>query len=475
MRRALILAVAGALLALAGVPAQGAVSSAAEDRIDNPEADPTYGDYLANFGAGATLDAEGIRVAAGASGYGPQPGQGANKDRIGRVYLFRCGRAAGCLPEATLSPSDGTANLYFGWSVAVSGTTVVVGTWNRGKAYVYTKAGTAWQETILAAPAGSSTHFGNRVDIDGDRIVIGDDEAEGLDGAVYVFERAAGVWSHAATLTFADPTHAGFLGTDVAVQGDTIVAGQVGSNAVVIFTKGAGAAWSSQKVLSPDGDSGFQIFGRAVAVDRDYIYVGAQGSELFVLKKTGSSWSFLERETPSPAPGGSFGNDLSAAAGRVLVADPPAAVYLGQRSFGQWRWERIVATDLVADEYFGGGVALAEERAVAGAPLKSFKFGIPSRIYVYQLCAGRTITVRGTDGPDDLTGTAGSDVAYLFGRRDRFSGMGGDDFVCGGGANDVLMGGAGNDTLIGGRDVDTAKGGAGNDTCKAENVEDCES
>lgn len=157
MRRALILAVAGALLALAGVPAQGAVSSAAEDRIDNPEADPTYGDYLANFGAGATLDAEGIRVAAGASGYGPQPGQGANKDRIGRVYLFRCGRAAGCLPEATLSPSDGTANLYFGWSVAVSGTTVVVGTWNRGKAYVYTKAGAVWQETILAAPAGSST------------------------------------------------------------------------------------------------------------------------------------------------------------------------------------------------------------------------------------------------------------------------------------------------------------------------------
>jgi hypothetical protein len=212
-----------------------------------------------------------------------------------------------------------------------------------------------------------------------------------------------------------------------------------------------------------------------VALDGVYAYVGAAGNELFVVKKTGATWSYLERVTPTPAPSGDFSADLTADSGRVLVADPPLAVYLGQRSAAGWRWEQIVARDLVANLGFGRGVGLAPERAVAGAPINFGLFGEPARIYVYQLCAGRTITIRGTGGANVLSGTSGNDVAYLFAGDDQFDGLDGSDYVCGGKGNDTLLGGAGNDTLTGGQGVaDSADGGPGTDTCRAENENACE-
>ena len=474
MRRAVVVGLACVLLAAVGVPAGGAVSAAAERRVDNPGADTTYGDWTAHFGARGAIDAYGTRVAVGAAGYGPQPGQGQNKDHIGRVYLFQCGRAPGCTLEKTLSPSDGGPNWYFGWSVAVSGNTVAVGTWSLGRVYVYTLVGSNWQESVLPKPAGATTKFGSRLEIDGNRIVVADEEAKDLDGAVYVFDRSSGSWSHTATLTYPEPDRYGFLGADVDIEGNTVIAGQTGANAVVIFTKGTGATWTSKKVLSPDGYSGFQMFGRAVALEGQYAYVGAEDDELFVLKKTGSTWGYLERVTPGTAPSGSFGSDLAATGGRVLVSDRPFAVYLGQRGAGNWRWERIVAGDLTGNEGFGDGVALADERAVAGAPINFGLFGQAARIYVYQMCNGRTITVRGTNAREALTGTAGTDVAYLFGGNDQFDGLGGNDFVCGGSGDDTLTGGDGNDTLIGGAGNDIANGGPGTDGCKAESESSCE-
>lgn len=88
-------------------------------------------------------------------------------------------------------------------------------------------------------------------------------------------------------------------------------------------------------------------------------------------------------------------------------------------------------------------------------------------------CAGRSATIVGTDGHDELHGTSGADVIVGRGGADDIEGRGGNDFICGNDGNDDLEGDAGNDHLYGGRGYDEAEGDAGNDVCRAEQTETC--
>lgn len=65
-------------------------------------------------------------------------------------------------------------------------------------------------------------------------------------------------------------------------------------------------------------------------------------------------------------------------------------------------------------------------------------------------CDGRTPTIVGTQGADDLTGTPGDDVIAGLGGRDTIAGGAGDDVVCGGAGPDEIVGGEGDDRLYGG-------------------------
>ena len=78
-------------------------------------------------------------------------------------------------------------------------------------------------------------------------------------------------------------------------------------------------------------------------------------------------------------------------------------------------------------------------------------------------CAGLTPTIRGTEGPDVLTGTIKSDVIM---------GLGGADVIRGGNDDDVICGGAGDDTLRGENGVDTLLGGFGDDDLFGGNGDD---
>lgn len=73
-----------------------------------------------------------------------------------------------------------------------------------------------------------------------------------------------------------------------------------------------------------------------------------------------------------------------------------------------------------------------------------------AHVFAYETCLGRTPTILGTGGDDDLHGTPGDDVIVGGAGNDRISGGGGNDIICGGRGNDALSGGPGNDTLNGG-------------------------
>jgi len=107
-------------------------------------------------------------------------------------------------------------------------------------------------------------------------------------------------------------------------------------------------------------------------------------------------------------------------------------------------------------------------------------------------CAGRTVTIIGTQGDDFLRGSPRSDVILALGGNDRIIGLGGRDVICARGGFDVvkagaqddrvyggsaadkifgeagadtLVGGRGRDRLVGGRGPDRLIGGPGNDRC----------
>ncbi|NJN29641.1 MAG: calcium-binding protein [Synechococcales cyanobacterium RM1_1_8] len=69
----------------------------------------------------------------------------------------------------------------------------------------------------------------------------------------------------------------------------------------------------------------------------------------------------------------------------------------------------------------------------------------------------------GNGGGDELDGGAGNDKLYGSGDSDSLSGGDGDDILYGNGGTDLLVGGAGNDLIYGGAQADRILGGAGDD------------
>ena len=171
--------------------------------------------------------------------------------------------------EAYLKPAAvGTTQSgdQFGFSVAVSGDTVVVGARNEssstlgvnttpnesagfsGAAYVFIRTAGVWTQQAYLKPAAVGTTqggdtFGQSVAVAGDTIVVGApgeassttgvnstaNESAFASGAAYVFTRTAGVWTQQAYLKPAavGTTQAGdAFGVSVAVAGDTGWSGQ---------------------------------------------------------------------------------------------------------------------------------------------------------------------------------------------------------------------------------------------------------
>jgi Ca2+-binding RTX toxin-like protein len=93
------------------------------------------------------------------------------------------------------------------------------------------------------------------------------------------------------------------------------------------------------------------------------------------------------------------------------------------------------------------------------------RLNITARFEADLKCKGESLTIIGTDGPDDIVGTANRDVIAALGGGDRVKALGGKDIVCGAKGKDKLKGGAGKDKLKGAKGRDRLNGGGGKDKC----------
>jgi hypothetical protein len=307
--------------------------------------------------------------------------------------------------QTLLAASDGAAQSLFGYSVAVSGDTAVVGALSagsdqRGYAYVFTRSGSTWsqQAQLTASDAADSDSFGVSVAIQGNTVVVGasvKDVSSNVDqGAVYVFTRSGSTWSQQAKLTASDGASGDEFGTSVAIDGETVVVGafqddvasQSAQGSAYVFTR-SGTTWTQQAKLTASNGAADDLLGASVAVTGDTAVVGAfkadgqftnQGAA-YVYARSGSSWTQQAQLSASdPAAHEWFGFSIAAAGNSVVVGHrfdgvgsnaEQGSARIFTRDGTTWTQRAVVtAADGAADDQYGTSVAVSGELLVVGAP-----------------------------------------------------------------------------------------------------------
>ena len=318
-------------------------------------------------------------------------------DTVGQLLTFEWRH------ESSMTSSDGTAEDLFGYSVAISGSTAIVGSvgndvgvnTDQGSAYIFVHSGNHWiQQTKLIANDGAAfDNFGRSVAIDGDTAIIGttgDVESNDNQGKAYVFTRSGTNWTQQTMLTADDGAAQDFFGTSVAISGDKVIVGatfdDVGANAdqgsAYIFVRSE-SRWSQQAKLTADNGGAFDNLGNCVAISGDTAIIGAYFADVGGNANQGSAYIFALnddrwiQEAHFTANTALFGNSVAIDGDTAVVgvfgddigANPnQGSAYVYARSGGDWTQQGyLTAADGEANANFGRSVGVSGDTIVVGA------------------------------------------------------------------------------------------------------------
>lgn len=242
---------------------------------------------------GSALASDGPTLVVGASETdGAAPSTGA-------VHVF-VREAGNWVHEATLTADDGVGGDRFGSTVAIEGSTLVVGAYNgypqRGGAlYVFERAAIGWKQTQKLRPQvvpALGLFAQESLVLRGDLLVVGapiEASAGPVTGAVHVFRRGPSEWTHEARLTPSDGGIQDAFGVALDVCTGRIVVGapihdnRAQDDGEVYVFDHDGSSWiETARLVAPDPDPGVPIFGssnfgQSVACEGDHLAVGAPG------------------------------------------------------------------------------------------------------------------------------------------------------------------------------------------------------
>ena len=282
--------------------------------------------------------------------------------------------------EQKVTASDGIPGDAFGFSVAVSGTTAIAGAayatvngnYGQGAAYVFTESGGTWSQAQKLTPSNGGTLnlFGFSVALDGTTALVGAISNSDNTGAAYVFTESGGTWSQTQKLTASDGAANDLFGWSVALDGTTAFVGADGASAAYVFTD-SGGTWSQTQKLTAEGGG----FGDSVALAGSTALVGAPGvnsqqGAAYVFTDSGGTWSQTQKLTAADgAANDQFGWSVALAGTTALVGAYEASVggngkqgaaYVFDDSGGTWtQTQKLTAADGAANDQFGWSVALA--------------------------------------------------------------------------------------------------------------------
>ena len=340
---------------------------------------------------------------------------------------------------AKLTADDGAANDEFGISVAVDGDTIVVGAHPdddkgdlSGSAYVFTRdsaGGWRQREKLTASDGEAGDRYGYSVGVSGDTVVVGaysDDSNEANTGAAYflripgwtdILDSAATTTSHIVTGLTNDEEHT-FQVRGVNAAGEGLASARaVGTPTFAIpnrptgFTADAGDAvvelsWDDPEDSTIDKYQLLQItqggkltaastddpvvrgdgFGISVAVDGNTAVVGAYrddddgansgSAHVFTRSSSTAPWSWSAKLTASDAAANDeFGISVAVDGDTIVVGahqndSNKGAAYVFTWNSSNSKWEqkaKLTASDAAANDEFGISVAVDGDTIVVGA------------------------------------------------------------------------------------------------------------
>ncbi len=396
---------------------------------------------------------------------------------------------------AELYASSGKEDEVLGYSVAVSGKTVVAGTpfanvgghAEAGAAYVFTEGPGGWSTStqateLLPSTSEANAEFGYSVAISGETIVVGAPDATGEgpeNGAAFVFSEPKGGWAgkaeqHQATTLLDTEDQVGpEFGKSVAISGATVVVGspryvnyiypqthskppETGAAFVFVEQAGGWAAKSQQfqswtlmeTAREYEEYEEYDFFGVSVAIEESSgeqtVAVMAPRAKIdghfeqgaaFVFDRPPGGWTgTLLESSPSASltisDGANYdrigeaevsfeGRTLAISGGEIVVGAPEiedganegeGAAYVFSRPAGGWAAQReqtqaatLLPSDGQKDWHFGKTVAAEEPTVMVGGNGHGYVYSMPAGGWSGELLesselAGFTTAVSLTDG-----------------------------------------------------------------------------
>lgn len=383
-------------------PARTLTTEWTEQRVLDPQ-----GAGYDKFGRAVALSGSTALVSASEAAVG-------GNDTQGKVLVYDQAADGSWSQGQTLVASDGASYNEFGWSVAVAGSTAVIGAINarigtnnsQGAAYVFSRGSDgSWSETqkLFASDGFSVDWFGNAVAIEDGTIVVAaygahyNDQA--MRGSVYVFTQVGGVWTQTQQLVADDGSVGDGFGNAIALSGDQLlisapgaaVNGNHGQGAVYRFAR-VGGTWSqAQKIVVAEGVENDQL-GTSLAIDGNTALIGAmwrQGGQgvVYVYAEAGSGWTQTQRLAASDGvaahtdgiglpPSDNFGITVALQGGNALVGasnvtvdgnQGQGAAYLFVKSGGTFAGAHtFTKNEGIVAPYYGAAVALDGDNVLAG-------------------------------------------------------------------------------------------------------------
>jgi len=333
------------------------------------------GDTATGDALGLVVAISGSTVVAGAQGHA---GHGA-------AYVFTKSGSS-WHEQAELKGSDTVAGDSFGYSVGVSGSTIVVGAPNHhgggvtGAAYIFTRSGKKWTQQF----EDRASNAGDAVAIDGTTIAIGNAKsAGGRIGSVDIYVKSGTSWIHQATLKSGVLNDS--FGTSISLSGNELAVGANARGSAIghVYVYGrAGTTWHHQATLTGSNTTSADDFAQSIAISGTTIIAGAPlhsngNGAAYVFVKSMSGWSQQAKLTESsPSAGDMFGWAVGLSGNEAIAGayqrGGTGAAFTFLRSGTAWSHDKTdQASGSVIGDEVGWSVAQSTSTSVVGAPSAS--------------------------------------------------------------------------------------------------------
>jgi sulfur relay (sulfurtransferase) DsrC/TusE family protein len=308
--------------------------------IPNPSAAPND-----QFGYSVAISGTRMVVGARSDDTGAQ--------NAGSAYVYDLSSGTPTMPVATLNNPGPAVEDQFGYSVAISGTRVVVGAWlddtgmfDAGSAYVYDlSSGSPMVPVATLNNPGPAANdwFGISVAISGTRVVVGasrDDTGATDTGSAYVYDLSSGTPAvPVATLNNPGPAPSDEFGSSVAISGTRVVVGAALDNAgatdagsAYVYDLSSGTPAVPVATLNNPAPAASDQFGFPVAMSGTRVVVGARLDDTGA-SNAGSAYVYnltsgtptvpvTTLNNPGPATSDQFGFSVAISGTRMVVGTP---------------------------------------------------------------------------------------------------------------------------------------------------------